>query len=354
MEAPVKSLLVGVLGFFLTTTALAQERPAEVSDATKAYLETQILALKHEGPTADALRQAMPVPLFPLNVDSSLRTVKVQATGAGVPRIVADEAEVTALGRTRQPGQPGPELLGDRAPEITEDDEELEGRTIFGPDNRFIFHDHNYPFRTVGRVSNSRGSCSGTLVGPRHLLTASHCIVWNGDGTVGWLKFEASRYDAHHSGVAWATRVYYYRKVTGPFLNGLDIAFDFVAVVLDTRLGDSLGWMGSKTYATSWNGGAFWANIGYPADLGATVKPVFQNGCAITGAFTQCFSGWCSLQLTSLCDIFPGQSGSALYGFWSGAPYTVAVTSAENSVTNLFGGGALLPTLVSRARTENP
>jgi hypothetical protein len=49
-----------------------------------------------------------------------------------------------------------------------------------------------------------------------------------------------------------------------------------------------------------------------------------------------------------------GQSGSALYGYWGNVPYTVAVTSAENSWTNLFAGGALLPTLVNQARAEMP
>ena len=309
-----------------------------------------------KGAAADALRQTLPVPVFALDLDRTLRHQTVRATGAGVPVIVTeDDAPAPGSRRGRPRANVAPELFGDRSPEpVAAAEDGPSPRTIFDGDDRFIFQDHTYPFRTVGRVSNSQGSCSGTLVGPRHLLTASHCVVWNSDGTTGWLKFEASSFDAFNLGVAWAIRVYHYRQVVGPTIGDQDIAFDFVVVVLDTRLGDTLGWMGGKTYDGSWNGGAHWANIGYPFDRGGTTQPVFQQGCAVTDTASQCFNGWCALELFSRCDIMQGQSGSALYGFWDNVPHVVAVTSAENRVTNLFGGGALLPTLINQARTELP
>ncbi len=282
-------------------------------------------------------------------------------TEAGVPRVVDHDQEAGRKGqgnqgtdRVTRGGQDEPELMDGKGPEQQHNGDHAHTRTIFGNDDRYIFHDHGYPWRTVGRVSNSNGSCSGTLVGPQHLLTASYCIKWNGNGTVGWLKFEASRYNNHNRGVAWASRVYYYRKVVGPQLNGTDIAFDFVVVILDRRLGSSLGWMGTKTYSNGWNGGNYWANVGYPGDMGGSIRPVFQNGCAVTGTANQCTGGRCSTILFSLCDIFPGQSGSALFGQWNDGPYVVAVTSAENSQSNFFGGGALLPTLVNYARNRHP
>jgi hypothetical protein len=49
--------------------------------------------------------------------------------------------------------------------------------TIFPPENRRVFSDTSFPWSTVGRVSTSGGWGTGTLVGPRHLLCASHMMT---------------------------------------------------------------------------------------------------------------------------------------------------------------------------------
>ena len=57
---------------------------------------------------------------------------------------------------------------------------------IYGADDRYVYRDTSYPWSTVGRVgTTSGGSCTGTMVGRNLMLTASHCMQWNGDGTVG-------------------------------------------------------------------------------------------------------------------------------------------------------------------------
>jgi len=357
MSRQITTLLASALGLCLATSVLARPHLAERTAAEKDALEAQIVVLQgKKGAAAEAQRRALSVPLYAIDLDHQLRARPAGATGAGVPRIVTEDAERPFRKRYGQAqAKSAPERLGHRIPEpadVVQDGPSQ--RTVFGADDRYIFEDHTYPYSTVGRVSTSAGSCSGTLVGPQHLLTASHCIVWNADGTTGWLKFEASSYDTFNLGVAWATRVYHYRQVVGPTVGDAEIAFDFVVVVLDTRLGEALGWMGSKTYSAAWNGGAYWANIGYPTDLGGSTQPVFQNGCAVTDTASQSFESWTSLQLFSLCDIIPGQSGSALYGYWDSIPHVVAVTSAEDSASNYFGGGELLPTLINQARTEMP
>ena len=56
--------------------------------------------------------------------------------------------------------------------------------TIFSPDGRRAYYDTTYPWRCLVRIVTPRGwSGSGVLIGPRHVLTASHCVDW----TPGWM-----------------------------------------------------------------------------------------------------------------------------------------------------------------------
>ncbi|MFD2571866.1 trypsin-like serine peptidase [Spirosoma soli] len=225
--------------------------------------------------------------------------------------------------------------------------------TIFSPDQRQVFNDTNYPWRCSGRVDSPLGFASGVMVGPRHLLTCSHIVDWQANNSTGWLSFKPAFYNGSTPfGTAWASLTYYKQKVTGgDGINSTELQYDYVVIVLNSRIGDQTGWLGSKSYTDSWDGGAYWAHVGYPGDLTGGQRPTYQGSIALDGANNL---GDAHQYLNHRGDIWPGQSGGSFFGYWNGAPHTVCVQSAHNPSTNFASGGSDMVDLIIRARNEHP
>lgn len=230
--------------------------------------------------------------------------------------------------------------------------------TVFAPDNRYTFSDTAFPWCTTGRVETSAGGwASGVMVGPRHLLTCSHAIQWfaNPDPYVaGWIKFIPSYFDGSEPfGAAWGTHIYWEQQVAGPGIDGTEARNDYVVVTLDRRMGDLTGWMGSRTYDDSWDGGDYWSHIGYPGDLASGTRPSFQGGFSLNGDDAQPAS---HQAIYHQADVWPGQSGGPFFAWWDGEawPRVVADQSWQNSTTNGASGGSRMVDLIIRARSDWP
>jgi V8-like Glu-specific endopeptidase len=227
--------------------------------------------------------------------------------------------------------------------------------TVFQPDERQVFSDTSFPWCTVGRVDVTGGSGSGVLVGPRHVLCASHMMTWNPDNTVNQVTFTPSYFDGNAPfGNAGIIEAYSFRKVVGPTLSTDDTVEDYVVLVLDNRLGDVCGWMGTRGYSDSWNGLAVWSHIGYPGDLTGAARPTFQGGIAING--TEGGDDPTDEGLLQQADVWPGQSGGPFFGWWDGEPWprVTGVQSGQNSQTNKAGAGNNIGNLVNQARSDFP
>ncbi|KAL7577077.1 hypothetical protein ACA910_006816 [Epithemia clementina (nom. ined.)] len=236
---------------------------------------------------------------------------------------------------------------------------------VGGSDERFIFQDASFPFRTVGRSSaasssTQRGrSCTGTMVGPRLMLTARQCVNFLPGGGITSVKFYPAYYNGEHSfyGKASGQRVLYLTKDSS-CVGYCSNAFDFVVVVLDSAIGNMTGYMGVKTFDESWLGGKYWDSVGYPRDLGNGRESVFFNNAAVLKT-REYYDGYSVVMETDM-DVNNGQWGSPLYGYWTESGYCVVgvVSSHDGSDDpdewNNSAGGKMLTDLVLWARENYP
>jgi V8-like Glu-specific endopeptidase len=243
------------------------------------------------------------------------------------------------------------------------------GGSIFGADDRYLFDDHSFPWGTTGKVNTVGKWGSGTTIGPRHVLTASHVVNWTGGsgGKVAWLNFTPGYFDGSGPwGTFAATRVIYWLQAPGS-LTDAQTAFDYVVLVMEERVGDVVGYPGYRTYDDDWNDGTYWQYTGYPGELSSGERPAFQGRGVISSVQEESMSGQSGYVLGHFNEFTPGQSGGCAWGWWGDEPWprvvgvgstigdtTVKSTSVGTRGDNEYGGGPALSALISYARTKYP
>ena len=211
-------------------------------------------------------------------------------------------------------------------------------RTVFGPDDRVqIKNTKTYPFRAIGYLESKSAegnysSCSATLIGPKTILTAAHCLYNHDAG--GWLEDfffvpglnGMTANDAPFGGYEYETAYIvegYITNYQGYY--GSVVPWDLGIVTLKDPIGDHVGWMAYNHYTEL---GDFTANIvGYPGD-----KPAGTQWRATCNVLAENI-GDDYFQYD--CDTFPGSSGSAVYALdGNNQRVIVGVNVAESPAAN--------------------
>lgn len=201
-----------------------------------------------------------------------------------------------------------------------------------------------WPWRTVADM----GGCTGTFVGPRHVVTAGHCLysrknqAWGFNITVrpardaGSIPYSTSL-PPQPGETGWYFTPAQYRAASPA---GGESQYDFGVIVVPDRLGDEVGWMGYGTLSAGSLESQDHLLRGYPfcesetSGSGERIDEIDSvelatgktcvtnalyggNACSIGEFSKQDSTGW-NRRVTHGCDASAANSGSSLYSYVEG------------------------------------
>jgi V8-like Glu-specific endopeptidase len=218
----------------------------------------------------------------------------------------------------------------------------------------------SYPWRTVSQISYSGvlSDCTATMIGPRHLITAAHCIVDKGTSNFLTLYVAPGRdgnfnlpFDSSMISTSLPSNIEAWYFAPAEWIDPnttKDQQWDWGLIVTPKRLGDRTGWMGYVANSFSTLDAATLYNRGYPScnwdepnrPANCQIDRMYGDSgeCDLGAVYYPGSDGW-NRVISHSCDTSAGHSGSALYhyAYDSNLGTYVPVVSMVNAAS-LCGG----------------
>ncbi|KAL8381871.1 hypothetical protein RB595_005900 [Gaeumannomyces hyphopodioides] len=226
----------------------------------------------------------------------------------------------------------------------------LEARQI-GNDDRILQTSTAYPFGAMGRIRiNTAGSsswCSGSLVGPRVVVMARHCLTSGAS-----YRFQPAYYNSERLGGFDVTH-----SINVPGDNGDNGGCgwkdDWALLIIRTK--PNLGYLGFRYMTDAMSDAALnWWNYGYGQDKHSSGQhPYSHNGFRVKKT-TGCSSSEGGA-LEHYADTFGGNSGGPIWLNQDGGAYQYGVhVGAVRGVRAIASHGGTLINAIIKARNDFP
>ncbi|RBR09633.1 uncharacterized protein FIESC28_09745 [Fusarium coffeatum] len=211
---------------------------------------------------------------------------------------------------------------------------------VYGEESRHSWPSTQYPFSAIQQITFTGIGCTVSVVGPRHLLTARHCIP---KGYMG----KSMKY-TNNAGSANMIDMLMLEETE----DCDNLKDDFAVLVMDQPIFERFGYLGIRTFdCESQMHTPKFENAGFPV-MDHEMQRIHQNGVSVTGCY-RC-DGQNALIGTD-ADADKGQSGGPLYTVENGVGWQYGVMSHVHGLRGtVFAGGNHLTELVAMARHRYP
>jgi V8-like Glu-specific endopeptidase len=207
--------------------------------------------------------------------------------------------------------------------------------------DRTAFPNSAIAYITVQFPDGFQARASGVIVGPNDVLTAMHVVFWDQHG--GWASkisvlpgadtYPLPIQAPYGSFTDWGrvdSRTANWDTNGDHLLSAAESQWDLALIGMDSRIGDTTGWLGLSAISSDFNG----TMVGYPkVGTGMMAQSVVADASSSYGVFD------------IAADLGPGASGGPLLYDSGGSTYVAGVLSSgagdysESTYAGLFGNG---------------
>jgi hypothetical protein len=199
--------------------------------------------------------------------------------------------------------------------------------------------------------------CTATIVGKRHIISASHCGIWHNltdDSGPEPMIFQPGYNFGPVYPESQVIHSYWYKKVTGEVGDiGSNKGGDWLVGVLDREIESTNGKFGQElVYNSGWNGLDLWDGLGYPIDFDKHAEQqVYQGPMAVVTAMNGQYGELYYMEGVATT----GSSGGPLYGIYKNLPQIIGtIAGPVNQFGMVVHGGPQMFDLIAKALAEYP